>query len=143
MTAVTFESTEKQRRIGAWLPLLGAGLALIAVAVLLSNGGIERALVSNPARSLSWGPALFRILLGVHGLALIGAAFLARRRRQTVSNPDVHRSLEGLAGTSWRGWTALSLLSLLALGLRLWHLNTDLWFDEVLTLLNFVRLPFG
>ena len=35
------------------------------------------------------------------------------------------------------------MLSLLALVLRLWQLNTDLWFDELLTLLNYVRMPAG
>jgi len=42
-----------------------------------------------------------------------------------------------------RVWGILFGLSLLALALRLWRLNADLWFDEVLTLLDFVRPPLG
>jgi 4-amino-4-deoxy-L-arabinose transferase-like glycosyltransferase len=37
----------------------------------------------------------------------------------------------------------LIVMSLLALALRLWRLNADLWFDEILTLLDFVRPPLG
>ncbi|GGY44425.1 glycosyltransferase family 39 protein [Parvularcula lutaonensis] len=32
---------------------------------------------------------------------------------------------------------------MLALVLRIIHLNADLWYDEILTLLNYVRLPWG
>ncbi|MEJ7712630.1 MAG: glycosyltransferase family 39 protein [Pyrinomonadaceae bacterium] len=35
------------------------------------------------------------------------------------------------------------LLSLIALALRVWGLNSDLWVDEVFTLLDFVRVPLG
>ncbi|MBI3664624.1 MAG: glycosyltransferase family 39 protein [Acidobacteria bacterium] len=37
----------------------------------------------------------------------------------------------------------LSFLSALALALRLWRLSSCLWFDEVLTLLDFARPPLG
>jgi 4-amino-4-deoxy-L-arabinose transferase-like glycosyltransferase len=37
----------------------------------------------------------------------------------------------------------LGVLSVIALGLRLWNLDSDLWHDEVGTLLNFVRPPLG
>lgn len=35
----------------------------------------------------------------------------------------------------------LGLITVLALVLRLWHLDSGLWYDEVLTLVDFVRLP--
>jgi hypothetical protein len=37
----------------------------------------------------------------------------------------------------------LSVLSLVALALRLWELNTDLWYDELISLLDFIRPPLG
>lgn len=42
-------------------------------------------------------------------------------------------------GTAW----ALAGLLLLGLGLRLYHLGTGLWFDEIETLVEYVRLPLG
>jgi 4-amino-4-deoxy-L-arabinose transferase-like glycosyltransferase len=39
-------------------------------------------------------------------------------------------------------WAILALLCGVALALRLWRLDTDLWLDEVFTLTDFLRLPF-
>lgn len=130
----------KSERPACFLFFVG-GLALAVSALLVSNPMIEHALVSNPSRSLSWGPGLFRVLLAVHGLALmaIGLVLLrsARRRTQRTLRPSQSSK------RWWVSWVVLSVLSVIALLLRLWHLNSDLWFDELLTLLNFVRLPLG
>lgn len=40
-----------------------------------------------------------------------------------------------------REWLALALILALALALRLFRANADLWYDEIFTLVNFVRLP--
>ena len=133
------------RRNASGLSALVAGLGLIAAAILFSNGAIEHALVSNPTRSLAWGPALFRALLAVHGVALLVVALVSLKSvgRPAISSMSSALSLDESRSTTWRSWVALSVLTMLALALRLWHLNTDLWFDELLTLLNFVRLPLG
>ncbi len=114
------------------LALVAGGGLLVCVAALTSNRGIEEAFGRAPG-SLAWGPALFRLLLVFHGLALTAAAFVRQ---------DRNRDLEPPAPTTARWhWIALAALAALALGLRLWRLDSSLWFDEVLTLLDFVRPP--
>jgi len=125
------------------------GAVLVCFAAAISNGAIERALLSDPSRTLSWGPALFRVMLAVHGLALVlvgvwlrsGGSLEPAARSAGRGNSD---SASG-PSQSIPKWVylALVILTVLALALRLWHLNTDLWFDEVLTLLDFVRPPLG
>ncbi|HKZ80638.1 MAG TPA: glycosyltransferase family 39 protein, partial [Pyrinomonadaceae bacterium] len=134
------------RRTWPHLLLMIGGLVLIGTAALVSNAAIERALVSDSARSLAWGPTFFRILLTVHGLALIVVALVSKEQASTSAPLSVRssatRSFDDRKITT-RSWIVLSVLSLLGLALRLWHLNTDLWFDELLTLLNYLRLPLG
>jgi mannosyltransferase len=139
------ESTMKRGLNLAGPLALISGLALIFAATLVSNGAIEHALVSNPVRSLSWGPTLFRALLALDGVALLVVALVSMKSvsQPAISSMSPALSLDESRSTTWRSWVALSVLTLLALALRLWHLNTDLWFDELLTLLNFVRLPLG
>ncbi|MDH3281228.1 MAG: hypothetical protein OEQ18_08875, partial [Gammaproteobacteria bacterium] len=60
-----------------WLVSL-VGLGLVLAAVLTSNVAIESAFGRSPG-SLSWGPTLFRVLLALHGVLLIGMGFLRRR----------------------------------------------------------------
>jgi hypothetical protein len=38
-------------------------------------------------------------------------------------------------------WFWIGALCLLALGLRIWNLNSPLWYDEILTVARFIRLP--
>lgn len=119
--------------------LLGAGILLVIASVLLNSGVLEAALVSDPARRLGWGATLFRSLLAAHGIGLILASLfshlitpLAGPERQLRKSDFSGKALAILIG-----------LSILALGLRMWRLETDLWHDEVLTLVDFVRMPFG
>jgi hypothetical protein len=118
--------------------LAAIGLLLISAAALISNVEIERTLLGDTSHSLSWGPSLFRLLLVFHGIVLL---VIAQRwfglRKTKVQVAFAIRKTESFP------WLLLSSLSVLALGLRLWRLNTDLWFDELLTLLNYVRMPFG
>ncbi|MFN0109136.1 MAG: glycosyltransferase family 39 protein [Blastocatellia bacterium] len=120
------------------LAFIVIGALLLLIAALVSNAAYHQALVTNAERSLAWGPTLFRALLAVHGLALIAAGFKVR-------NPAFSRNLGKVRspGLSRNAFIFLVVLSVAALALRLFRLNTDLWFDEVLTLLDFVRLPMG
>jgi 4-amino-4-deoxy-L-arabinose transferase-like glycosyltransferase len=114
------------------------GLLLVSAGALVGNTEIERALLGVSSHSLSWGPSFFRLLLIFHGVVLVVIAqrLLVTRHREIPVKFEPKK-------TNWLPWLLLSLLSVLALGLRLWQLNTDLWFDELLTLLNYVRMPFG
>ena len=114
------------------------GLICVLASGLVSNNVIEQLVLGNVNHSLSWGPTLFRVLLAFHGLLLIVFA----KRLDKVSEAGSPSNVSG-PRTNWQTWFGLIVLSLIALGLRLWRLNTDLWFDELLTLLNYVRLPVG
>src|SRR5262245_19617123 len=120
-------NTSVQNRTLKVLALVG-GIAVLASAILFSSPTIENALVSDPARSLSWGPSLFRVLLAFHGIALVVAAgFSSKRATVTQSNAVEPRM-------SRNSLLVLIALSAVGLALRLVHLNADLWFDELLTL---------
>ena len=132
----------KPRRLG----VISVGGLLIAAALCVSNHLISRALLTDATRSLFWGPTLFRILLGGHGFALaLYGVFGSRYRHSAASDiaPACRSNSESPQCASRWAWAGLIGLSILALALRVWELNSGLWFDEVITLLNFVRPPLG
>ncbi|HNJ67208.1 MAG TPA: hypothetical protein PKW28_15015, partial [Turneriella sp.] len=49
--------------------------------------------------------------------------------------------MSGEQQTTRREWGALALILVLALALRLFKANASLWYDEIFTVVNFVRLP--
>jgi len=115
------------------------GLALLLVAAMSGSSAVEHTLLGNSEHSLSWGVGLFRGLLIFHGLVLLLVAYLAIQK--TDSRPT--QTSQTRSNTKSSIWWMLVLLSAIAFGLRIWRLGTDLWFDELLTLLNYVRLPAG
>jgi hypothetical protein len=126
--------------------LIAVGVLLAAAGALVSNAAFESALLRDATRTLGWGTTLFRVLLVVHGVMLALAGFFWRRRsgaaaRLASSSTSVtdRSSLEG----GQTAWVVLIGLSVLGLLLRLWRLGSDLWHDEVLTLLDFARQPMG
>lgn len=122
--------------------LVVSGAAMIAFAVFVSNDSYGYALLQRDGSSLSWGPSLFRLLLALHGVLLIGLG--SRRKRARLEHQSDTIGRERPAPTVSLGVIlALVALSILALILRMWNLNSDLWIDEVLTLLDFVRKPIG
>jgi len=120
--------------------LLALGISLIVFAVAVPNAAYSRALVSG-TKDLAWGPTLFRSLLALHGVLLAVYALWGRRAAAfaTADRDDAPES------RTTSGWTYLLLggFSVIALVLRVWNLNSDLWIDEVFTLLDFVRQPAG
>ena len=84
-------------------------------------------------KDLNWGTTLFRGLLLFHGITLIAVGLFRRtgKASETIKKNQTSRST----------WIALIILSFAALGLRLWNLNSDLWVDEVFTLLDFALSP--
>jgi mannosyltransferase len=123
--------------------ITGCLMALVALSV--SNSVFEHALLGNTARHLGWGTTLFRGLLAAHGIALVISALASWRSRQFAADslpPESHQTA-GDSLTNKSPWLVLTALSVVALGLRLWHLNSDLWYDELISLLDFIRPPLG
>lgn len=113
------------------------GAALIAAASVWSSADIESTLLEKADGRLEWGPALFRTLLAVHGLALlVGAGWAMRPRVPRVPPPD-DSTPQDVPGA----YLFLFVLCALGLALRLYQLGTCLWYDEVLTLVDFLRKP--
>lgn len=122
---------------------MAIGGVMLLAATLFSSADYRQALLTDQSRSLAWGPALFRLLLAIHGLALIAVGIFRYRAKKQFSSaakssPDAQ--FQPVAG---RSYLILAILCVVALGLRLWRLNTDLWFDEILMVIDLIRLPFG
>jgi mannosyltransferase len=127
--------------IAAILMLLGS--LLVLVAALISSPGLEQALVGEATGSLTWGPALFRALLALHGAVLMGVGVSFKRQAASFKLQAASGKGEAAsrAAVDLRPWLVLAGLSVLALVLRLPGLDSCLWFDEVLTVVDFVRPP--
>ena len=123
---------------GVILILIGTAMVVFSIAV--PNESYSRFLLGGYERDLSWGPTLFRILLALHGAVLIIVGWT--RRRIATSGISDQASDPKPRMAPWV-FGVLVILSVIALALRLWNLNSDLWIDEVLTLLDFVRNPMG
>ncbi|MGH9902065.1 MAG: glycosyltransferase family 39 protein, partial [Pyrinomonadaceae bacterium] len=140
---------KEERKPARAIASIVAGAVMLSAAVLVSNDSLERALLSDTSRTLSWGATLFRALLAFHGLLLVAAGLLSRKRRSRAEDDASSRpaadgdAAVGNAGSAPLPWVLLSALGALALALRLWRLDTDLWYDELLSLLEFVRPPLG
>lgn len=114
------------------------GTLLLLAAALVSDADYHRALLTDTSRSLSWGPTLFRVLLAIHGLALVFAGLVWRKNAASTGSEPAQRQK-----TDKTDYIILVVLTVVALGLRLFRLNTDLWFDEILMVLDFIRHPLG
>jgi len=147
---------------------VAVGLFMIIAALLISSTMIESALSTEAVRPLAWGPTLFRVLLGFHGAMLIAVALTSasfesvstkatspfdglrangKSPLQSKHTPFAPASLtarasEGEHRDAW-AWVLLTALMVLALGLRLWQLDSGMWIDEVTTLIAYARSPFG
>lgn len=122
-------------------PQTGFALILALGAVLLPVSATAEWLAGPAA------PRLAEVMTGVwllKGLLLLHAIGLVALGR--IRAPAGEPYLRGLEPESERpGWEVglVGVLLALALGLRLWHLGTGLWFDELQTLVDYVRRPLG
>lgn len=125
---------------------------MIVFAIAVSSASYSPALTGHMAKDLSWGPMLFRALLLLHGTLLLAlgagwkifAGNAPEKSEKSGKSEESEIKLKSeTAQTSRWVWAALALLSVIALVLRLWNLNSDLWVDEVLTLLDYARQPLG
>lgn len=134
--------TTKTRNVLGGAACVVLGLTLAAVAGLFSSSDYEIALLGQATGQLEWGPRLFRVLAGVHGVVLMVVGAVALKGTdgdgQGLSS-SVGR--EPTVGVGW--WLAIGLLCVAATALRLIHLESGLWHDEIGTLLNFSRSPVG
>lgn len=127
---------EKTERFGyASVVCLLAGALLIAVALLVPSDAYS-ALLSGGTKDLSWGPDLFRALLALHGVLIVFIG--TRTKSERVRDRDAEAEPSRINPAAL---LILASLTVLALVLRVWNLNSSPWIDEVLTLVDFVRLP--
>lgn len=115
------------------------GVAAVCFAVAVSNAGLTQMLLGQETKDLSWGTTLFRVLLFLHGGLLLAVSLLWKQPIETQQTNSADENTQ----TNSSVWLALIVLSAIALVLRLWNLNADLWVDEVLTLIDFIRQPLG
>lgn len=124
------------------MTLMVLGSAILVFSFVVPNESYARFLLGGHEKDLSWGPTMFRVLLALHGVLMIIFGWMSRRS-VSKSNEDNPVSGTDTSRTSPNVIGGLIVLSIAALALRLWNLNSDLWLDEVLTLLDFVRQPAG
>lgn len=125
------------------LVLLIVGVLALCIAVFFSSEDNIKFLLGIETKDLSWGPSLFRALLIFHGIVLIGVGLAWKTLTKQPAETDSTDSMQEDARISRTTWIFLIALSIVAFVLRLWNLNSDLWVDEVFTLIDIVRLPFG
>lgn len=119
--------------------LIMSGLAAALFALIVPNSAYAAFLLGEKAKDLSFGPSLCRALLLFHGLLLVVTGVFMKSQPIVSEETAKNKTLRTARAT----WLGLFVLCLIALALRLWSLNADLWVDEVFTLLDFVRQPMG
>lgn len=125
------------------LILLLFGGLLIAAAIAVSSANYSHILLGDNAKDLSWGAPLFRVMLLFHGLLLVGISLYRQKLIEKPAASIAITSENETIQTSSLVWISLIALSIIALVLRLLNLNSDLWVDEVLTLVDYARKPLG
>ncbi len=122
-------------------------LFLIILGLIITNGSLANWLdpgaVGKQLSALTQGSALFRSILFIDGLILIYICL----RKQTL-NPKYYASLWIPKNTdnkqsNSRYQVLLSIIFIFATISHSFSINTDLWIDEVLTVVNYVRLDLG
>lgn len=122
---------------------IAAALLIGGVALFLPVTGTAAALVGAESPLLprvQLGVWIFKLLLLWHAAVLV----VSQRWRLTVGRPSEALVAEGQGeGNRWSRIERVTLAALLAIGaaLRLHDLGDGLWFDEIRTLVGYVRLP--
>ncbi len=133
--------SNREKIISLVIILIGAGIFISAL--IFPNADYARLLLGENSKDLSWGPTLFRGLSVLHGGALIVLGLFWKKisKRFSKEKNILRRNSEPLV--SKNSLIFLGVLSIAAIALRIPNLNTDLWVDEVFTLIDFVRQPMG
>lgn len=121
--------------------IFGLGLFLILVGIFIPSSAIVVFVRQNPVddslqNQLILGADLFRV-----GLVLLGA-FAVFLGRIFTEKP---KPLDGseLIPAAGQSRVILALILLAATILRLYGLNSGLWHDEILSIVQYVRMPYG
>ena len=118
------------------------GVTLFTGGIIQSSEKIAVMLVGSSAsnyQDVTKGALLFRVGLILNGLAAVAiGAFYSPTSRNTsfllVENKEVKEK-------GFKNWVLLTAILAFAIALRVCGLNSCLWYDEVATLVEFVRLP--
>lgn len=121
------------------------GGALVMLAALIPVRATAIALVGAEAPQLAavvTGVWLFKLLLAVHGLiaAAAGLPWFAGAPAEAAAPAG---ESGGPAFPDARAWLLVAPLLVAGAALRLHELGAGLWFDEIQTLVSYVRLPLG
>ena len=118
------------------------GCTLLVFSLAVPSESYALFLLGGEEKNLSWGPTLFRALMAFHGILMIVFGWT---RQPFAPHPQIENSVSQANNTRLSASVIIGLLALsvVAIVLRLVNLNSDLWLDEVLTLLDFVRYPVG
>jgi hypothetical protein len=121
--------------VAAALVLLGLALPVHATAAFLAGGG------SPMLATVQTGVWCFKAMLLLHAALLVTIPRLGLER---VRGPALAPFTLEHAGEP-RRWEVAALAAILLVGLllRLYRLPNGLWFDEIQTLVDYVRLPMG
>lgn len=116
---------------------IGLGVILLAIAMFLPTGWYDELPVSRedlpdpPIR----GVTLVRLCFGVEGLVALWMAF---KRRRAATEPPCPIEISPPTGHDLRhAGVWLGAITFLAAALRLIHLDSDLWLDEITTVLDY------
>jgi hypothetical protein len=131
----------KSRNAELVLAALVLGIVLLILAAAFPASWLNRAVLPIPNTSVpGWTSVwFFRAALILNGL--LSLSWGLYRRRQPASNPSASVLEEFSPPIPASVYAALGLLVVLGALLRFWKLQGDLWFDEVIDLVYYVRHP--
>lgn len=118
---------------------LGAGVALLALGLLLPSTPLASLLSELPVAERSRALGLLAACLACGGLALM----LLARFGDALDGPGLPPGLLGVPPVQQQPAKPWALLGIMTLGLalRIPGLDGDLWIDEIVTLAYYLRLP--
>ncbi|MEZ5428811.1 MAG: glycosyltransferase family 39 protein [Pyrinomonadaceae bacterium] len=131
------------KSLTSWIFCLIGGAFVIFALAVSSSEYAPLLLGADTNKDLSWGPALFRALLFFHGALLIALGFFGKTVFRQGSKEVSAATEKAVEPLQRKTLVFLIVLSVIAVILRSVNLNSDLWVDEVFTLLDFVRQPMG
>ncbi len=116
-----------------------AGVAVVIFGMIASPAYILEFLLGQSTGfpdKLMLGATIFKFGCIVSGVVVLGISGLYSRGSATRDQRDRR-------GTGVGGGLCLAAILLMALALRLYNLNAGLWFDEILTYVNYAVKPLG
>ena len=121
---------------------IAAAVLLILAGLLIPAGSWSSQLAGHDSArhaQLVTGFWIFKILLVIHGLLLL----LAPRLLQVANRRSPGNNAGSFSPPLRHEATILLAVLVAALGLRMYGLDQGLWYDEIQTLVDYVRLPLG